>query len=78
MLPKISDVVKEGLKSLQIFLWHPGTSWSLRNPNFCKKIVKKTRNTGTPPPKLPNAMICRGPPQAQNLFAYAKNVHMTL
>ena len=39
MLPKILDLVKEGLKSLQIFLWHPGTSWSLRTFTFCKKIT---------------------------------------
>ena len=49
MLPKILDVVKEGLRSLQIFLWHPGTSWALRNLNFSKKVVKnKKPYTGTP------------------------------
>ena len=41
MLPKISDLVKNALSSLQIFLWRPETSWSLRNLIFCKKVFKK-------------------------------------
>ena len=41
MLPKISDLVKNLLSSLQIFLWRPGTSWSLRNLIFFKKVFKK-------------------------------------
>ena len=33
----------KGCSQLSVeILWHPGTSWSLRNLIFCKKVLKKT------------------------------------
>ena len=57
MLLKISDLVKEGLSSLQIFLWHPGTSWSLRNPDFSKKFRKIRETHADPPPWSPYCVL---------------------
>ena len=41
LLTKISDLVKEVLSSLWLFLWLPETVWSLRNCLYTKKRPKK-------------------------------------